>query len=515
MSATIQMPRTLFVARSRHTLSALSLSKLVGFGLLGLGSLFVLSHVPLGLIGGSGAWAVFVATAFFCGLMFCHVRFKANFANTFPIAIYCSWFLIVSEQFFIRKGISDADLSGKFAADAYSECAIWLVVFVGICFVILKRGIPVTALQGQIKWPLLFAVVATGSCAYSPAPMFSLAWAFKLFVSVLILLVLSMDMNSLEKETLFWKSWFWGYVVLICVPLASTLTHLDTMFGWRGFLGDEPPEFRLNTNVHPVDLAQHAALLVIMGLVLYALDRRRSRKLFVFLAAIVMILAVGKAAIVSCVFASLLFFVLQGRFKAGAGWLLTVSGIGILAFFLTPVAGYFHSYEDSESAASLTGRTELWQLALPAIAQHPIAGHGFMASKFIAEAASLDWDAGQLHNAFLETLYNNGAIGLLLMLAINACIARNSWMVLRRSLDPHFRTLASGSLAVLSFLLLNALVEPMFGGRPSCTFLVFQGLLIFSEALRKSALWEQGKVQLAMTPAWASVEQNPLCPKYS
>src|SRR5207302_817100 len=136
--------------------------------------------------------------------------------------------------------------------------------------------------------------------------------------------------------------------------------------------------------------------------VLHAVDRRRSYKLFVLLAAVVMILAVGKAAIVSCIFSALLFFVLQRRFKAGAAWLVTVLGIAIFAFFLTPVASYFHSYQDSESARSLTGRTELWQLALPAIAQRPIAGHGFMASKFIAQAASLDWDAGQLHNAFLE-----------------------------------------------------------------------------------------------------------------
>jgi O-antigen ligase len=514
MNAATQADKTVFLSSSPRMMGALSPLKLLGLGLLCLGSLIVLSLLPLALVGPPAVLAAAIASLFFCGLIVCYAKFDTSKKTTFPIAIYCSWFLIVSEQFFIRKGVSDADLSGKFAADAYGECAIWMVLFLAICLVIFRRGVPSIALR-KVKWLLLLAVVSIGSCAYSPAPMFSLAWAAKLFVSVLILLVISIDMNSVSRETLFWKSWFWAYAVLVCASLASTFTHLDTMFGWRGFQGDEPPEFRLNTNVHPVDLAQHAAILVILGLTLHALDGRRSRRIFVVLGAVVMVLAVGKAAIVSCVFAALLFFVLQGRFKAGAGWLLGVFGIAILAFLLTPISSYFRSYQDSESAQSLTGRTELWQLALPAIAERPILGHGFMASKFIAEAADLDWDAGHLHNAFLEAAYNNGAIGLFLVLAINICIVRNTWMVLRHSHNARFRTLASGSLALYSLLLLNAFVEPVFGGRPSCTFLIFQGLLVLTHALRESALLKESEGQEAILRNRPPLEPTSLCPKYS
>lgn len=499
---------------SRETTRFLSPLKLFGFVVLSVGSLLVLGVLPLPFVGTSSLLAAGIASLFFCGLIVCYAKFEAGKKTTFATAIYCSGFLLVSEQFFVRKGISDADLSGRFAADAYGECAIWMVLFLAVCLVIFRRGIPGSSLRGQVKWPLLLALVAIGSCAYSPAPMFSLAWASKLFVSVLILLVISVDMNFLSRETLFWKSWFWAYVVLVCAPLASTVTHLDTIFGWRGFMGDEPPEFRLNTNVHPVDLAQHAGILVILGLTLHVLDRRPSRRWFLLLGAVVMILAVGKAAILSCIFAALLFFVLQGRFKAGAGWFLTLLGMVILAFLLTPIATYFHSYQDSESAQSLTGRTELWQLALPAIAERPILGHGFMASKFIAQAADLDWDAGHLHNAFLETLYNNGAIGLFLVLAINICIARNGWIAWRHSRNSQMRALASGSMALYFFLLLNALVEPVFGGRPSCTFLIFQGLLVLTEALRRSALKEV-EHPTVIIPGWSSADPAPLCPKYS
>lgn len=515
MNGVTRSNQAVWLPLSRETKRFVLPLKLIGFVVLSAASLLVLGVLPLAFVSASSLLAAGIAGLFLCGLIVCHAKFEAGKNSTFATAIFCSWFLLVSEQFFVRKGVSDADLSGRFAADAYGECAIWMVLFLAVFLLIVRRGIPGVALRGQVKWPLLLSVVALGSCAYSPAPMFSLAWATKLFVSVLLLLVISIDMNLVSREILFWKSWFWAYVLLVCAPLASTVTHLDTIFGWRGFMGDEPPEFRLNTNVHPVDLAQHAGILVVLGLTLHALDGRRSRRWFVLLGAVVMILAVGKAAIISCVFAALLFFVLQGRFKAGAGWLLTVLGILVLAFLITPIATYFHSYQDSESAQSLTGRTELWQLALPAIAERPILGHGFMASKFIAQAADLDWDAGHLHNAFLEAVYNTGAIGLLLVLAINICIVRNGWIAWRHSRNPHLRALASGSMALYLFLFLNALVEPVFGGRPSCTFLIFQGLLVLTEALRRSALLKEEERQRVIIADWSTAEPVPLCPRYS
>jgi O-antigen ligase len=193
-----------------------------------------------------------------------------------------------------------------------------------------------------------------------------------------------------------------------------------------------------------------------------------------------------------------LFFLLQRRIKAGAAWLLLVATAATLVFFLTPIGSYFQDYGEHERVDTLTGRTELWELAAPAIKASPILGHGFMSSKFISESVDLDWDAGQMHNAFLEVLYNNGCIGLLLVLAMNVCIIRNLWRVLRSSHDPQLRTLASGCFALYSFLLLNGFVEPTFGGRPSCVFLVFQALLVLSEGLRRSAVPESVGMRAAV-----------------
>ncbi len=458
----------------------------------------LLALLPASSASGALVFATVVGICFCIGLITCFARMKHHQNLTFLFGIYCWWFIVISEQLFVRKGVSESSLEGSFSSAAYGEVFVWILLFIVIATVLAKQGLTVSILKGQTKWLLMFVVLAIASCVYSPAPLFALAWAFKLLVAVMILIACASEINNNGNHLVLWKSLYWAYVVLVFVPLASTLTHPATMFGWRGFTGDQPPEFRLNTNIHPVDLSQHAGMLFILGITLHAMDRRRGRMLVAVLAAAVMLLAVGKAAILSCVACSLLFFLLQKRIKAGAGWLLLIAAVATLVFFLTPIGSYFQDYGEHERVDTLTGRTELWELAVPAIKASPILGHGFMSSKFISESVDLDWDAGQMHNAFLEVLYNNGCVGLLLVLAMNGCIIRNLWRVLRSSHDPHLRTLASGCFALYSFLLLNGFVEPTFGGRPSCVFLVFQALLVLSEALRRSAEPESLEVRAAV-----------------
>lgn len=478
--------------------SHLRLKMLAKVALVGSATVFLLAVLPSSSLSGAMVFASVVGICFCIGLIACFSRMRFRENLTFVLGIYCWWFIIISEQLFVRKGLSESSLEGSFSSSAYGEVFVWILLFIVISSVLARRGFSVSVFKGQTKWLLMFVAVAIFSCAYSPAPLFALAWAFKLLVAVMILITCAGELNKNGRHLTLWKSLYWAYVVLVFVPLASTLTHPTTIFGWRGFTGDQPPEFRLNTNIHPVDLSQHAGLLVILGITLHALERRRGRMVVSMLAAAVMLLAVGKAAILSCVACTLFFFLLQKRFKAGAGWLLLVAAAAALVFFLTPLGSYFQDYGEHERVDTLTGRTELWELAVPAIKASPILGHGFMSSKFISESVDLDWDAGQMHNAFLEVLYNNGCVGLLLVLVMNVCIMRNLWRVLRRSHDPRSRTLASGCFALYSFLLLNGFVEPTFGGRPSCVFLVFQGLLVLSEGLRRTAAPESPKVRAAV-----------------
>ena len=109
-----------------------------------------------------------------------------------------------------------------------------------------------------------------------------------------------------------------------------------------------------------------------------------------------------------------------------------------------------------------------------------------MASKLIGQEADAGWDAGHLHNAYLEVLYNNGIVGLILILLIQFTTFRNLMRALKTSAGPA-KVMTAGAFTIFIYLSLNAIVEPTFGGRPSWSFLLFLALVPFSEKLRQFA----------------------------
>lgn len=122
---------------------------------------------------------------------------------------------------------------------------------------------------------------------------------------------------------------------------------------------------------------------------------------------------------------------------------------------------------------------------MPAIWHQPILGHGYLASTFVQfQVNGVDWPAPQLHNGFVEVLYNNGLIGLIPILVINFVIARNLIQVLRRapSTGAIYR-LGAGCLALYAHLFLNGLFNASFGGRVRPPFILLLSLVLVSNKL--------------------------------
>jgi O-antigen ligase len=129
------------------------------------------------------------------------------------------------------------------------------------------------------------------------------------------------------------------------------------------------------------------------------------------------------------------------------------------------------------------------------IRNHLLLGNGYMSSRFVNIVVDdMAWDAGHLHNGFLEVLYNNGLLGLIPMLMIQITTVRNAVRALRFGLTPQIRTLAAGCLAIYLYLLLNALVEATFGGRATSFFMLLVTLLPFSEFIKSQTVTEREMV---------------------
>jgi len=214
----------------------------------------------------------------------------------------------------------------------------------------------------------------------------------------------------------------------------------------------------------------------------------RTSAIFVGTAALVVaILGGGKAGIVGGVFAGVLFLVLRRRFGSALGYV----GIAILLVCVlalsTPLGDYFSHYHEAGKAATLTGRTLLWSAVMPAIERKPILGYGYLASTFVQfQVNAVDWAAPQLHNGFVEVLYNNGLIGLVPILAINFVIARNLIHVLRRApTTSAIYRVGAGCLALYAHLFINGMSNASFGGRVRPPFILLLSLVLVSSKLRE------------------------------
>ena len=182
-----------------------------------------------------------------------------------------------------------------------------------------------------------------------------------------------------------------------------------------------------------------------------------------------------------------MFYVLQKRVAAGFGWLLGVLVLGGIILLATPLATHFITYQEQGQLSTITGRTDLWKAVWPEIMQHPIVGHGYLGSRFLSEeVAGTFGGAGHTHNGFIEALYNNGLVGLCILVGIHFVIVKNLWRAIKDPPNRNAHFLAVGSSAIYVNLLVNGLFNATFGGRASTPFMLLLGLLVVSEVLRRN-----------------------------
>jgi len=382
--------------------------------------------------------------------------------------------LLLSEGFFVRWGSVEEAARQDFSPGAFGEAAVWLMVALGACTVLWKQGFPHRrAIQGSLKWLCAFSGFALLSAVYSETRLFSAVWAFKLVVTGALLLLYFKSSSRQEDVVRLLKALFWTFVVLIAIPLAISVVS--------GTLAFE--DNRLSAGLHPVDMTEHAGMLILLGIVLHSLERRPVYLIFALLASPLALLSGGKMALAATL-VSIGFFAFM-RKRAGALMGLCGGAIAILllAFSLSPAGDYARDYAGSGQIDSLSGRTDLWQLGWEAIKEKPLLGHGYLSSKFISLAEDVDWEAGHLHNAPLDVLYNLGIVGLLLLAGSVYAGLRAHIKVLRHCYNERSRLLAISSLTLLLSIFLTGITEASFGGRPGSGFMTFIALMLTGEIL--------------------------------
>ncbi|HEY1658688.1 MAG TPA: O-antigen ligase family protein [Candidatus Sulfotelmatobacter sp.] len=402
--------------------------------------------------------------------------------------IFALWWILLSSEGFFSYMTEDAE-GGQITSGAYSEVMVWVFIIFAFALYSIKNPQYFRKIfSGSYKWVAWFGVVCFLSCAYAEQPFFSLGWIVKLFLAIALLAACNQEIKDESDLRLFLRVSQWAFAFLVFAPLLRLMADPAVLATGRLF----------DVGTAPTMLAADAGILVLLSLALSQPGRRGSALFFAIFGMATMILAAGKAGFVACVFSGLIFFIWQGKFKSAVWFLLGLLVVGAGLMALSPgLASYITGYLGTDQAGTVTGRTDVWTAGWQLIKQKMILGRGFMSSRFLAYKVDISWQPGHLHNGFLEVWYNNGLVGLFVMLMMHGMIIRNLVRVMRRVSLP----LAAGCFAVYLNILINGMVSRAFGSRPDATFTMMFALVFISERL----LQQVSQPQEQVLPSWPLV----------
>ncbi|MGD9851818.1 MAG: O-antigen ligase family protein [Nitrospirales bacterium] len=388
--------------------------------------------------------------------------------------------LILAEGILVRSGTAITAAEGEFQHAAAGEAVVWLTCF---CFMVglslWSPGILRNLFASGYRWISVFGILALLSVLYSTAPTYSFLWVFKL---ILVILVLNIWVSGIENLHDFTRAVFvmhHVFLILSLLPFVQILEGPELLFAG----------YRLGGVFSPTGVSATAGTLTLLALMLMKLNGRYQTefKISVCMGLMIMLMGMGKTSIVACLVAGMGFFFVLGNVKASVGFILIMAMLVLVGVSADlPMVGYVQKYQSSEMGATLSGRSELWTQSLPVIMDKFFLGHGYVTSKFASlNVEDLSWDAGQLHNAFLEVLYNNGFVGFVVLVMLNGILIKNFLRSSPTILHKDMPILRSGLLSLYCFIFINGLFNSSFGGRPHSQFVLFLTIVMLSQKYKE------------------------------
>ena len=255
------------------------------------------------------------------------------------------------------------------------------------------------------------------------------------------------------------------------------------------------------------------------AVVLLALIRFRQtrwlRYLFLF-TAVVLLLRSGSATSLFC---TVVVIAAMGpwrwkRQKAGPRMLIYAA----VALMVIPAIYFLSTHPDVLLKAlnrdpSLTGRTQIWAMAGPAMMKFPILGHGYDAFWTGMQGEALDirigngWLVPSAHNGFLDLGLNLGLLGLFVFLCIWVMSIRRAIEFIRLEPGP----IGLWPISFLCFFTLHNLTESSLFARPlSLSSLLFAVITASLAVNRSRVAAAVPDAEESATAVWKSHCASPI-----
>ena len=433
------------------------------------------------LVGG-GSWNFFfflVACTIFVGSL-CFVRplsgsTLAGDRNSFLLANLVIWvFLMISEAIFTHNQTTASAAKGNVGNNALYQAASWILSFLALAFISWFRPAYLRRLfAGPLKWASFFAVVAVVSSPLSQKPAYSLALAFKLSLIVSTIAAIAEAVSDEAAVSKLYLALFVGMLISVTAEFLAPFFRPGEVFADDGRLG------------FMIGLSGTCGILLLLCVLLLWVTKNPWFLLCGLYSIVIMMLAGTKGGMVASFVSLMMFFLMLKRPAQALAVSFVFTGIFALCVIFTPLGKNLEKYSESGNAGTLTGRTNLWQVTWPEITSHPILGKGYRASRFLSEDVPGTFqEAGNMHNSFMEVLYNNGLAGVIAIAVINVLIVVNLRAVLVSSPSLRSRYYAAAAFALYTHLFVWGLVATTFGGAPDNRFMTFFAVLAISIFLR-------------------------------
>jgi len=334
--------------------------------------------------------------------------------------------------------------------------ALWIVVYVVVVIRLIPHYRRVLALVCANKALMLLVLLAICSIVWSEFPGLTLRRGVALLATTLIGIDFAVRYSVRDQVRMV-------CIVLCVVVLLGIATRIISpnlipsgdykSDAWHGLLGYK----------------NEWAGLVVLAAVAVLSRSRRSYRGFIFIAALSILAFVLVAATQSVGALVLLAVVLllSSIFPA-LKWRWNILTIAAIVSALTVLPMCYFLFQNFDKVTdtvgrdpSLTGRTDLWQLAFSSIGKSPVYGYGYSAfwdadsprANRIRE--EVNWDAPHAHNGFIDLTLELGLAGLLLLIAGYFIAARRAVNYFLRGVGRE----AMWPLVYLSFFFLHQLTE--------------------------------------------------------
>lgn len=363
-----------------------------------------------------------------------------------------------------------ADLTVLAEIGVYGMAAFWLVYRFGL-------RPPTRRLTGLLFAGWAFAMFVALSALWSPFKALGVVRGAQLLVTMWVAHALATRATAADLRRLAH-----AFIAIVLASIAVGVAH--------PFPRTKHTEDRFNwLFVHPVIAGVYlgvAILLTVGYLIRWTTPRDRLWHPALYIGALAvlsgaLVMTGTRGAALGCA-AGLLVLLATSRGPQGRVDVLVlgaaVGALGVLAFS-DKILGFVARGESAQKLASLNSRTELWALAMDAYAESPVFGRGLGASRGLFLE---DMGLGGGHNAFINALVDNGAVGAAIFAAVLLTLG---FVLLMLARHRRLRADAGMLLGILAFFLADSITTEGLAAPANVSGIWLLLLVAWAETLRR------------------------------